>query len=195
MTHDPPAPRGRVADRGHRRLGIDDAATLDRDAFVACFGGVFEDSPWIARAAWERGPFASVGELHAAMVGVVDAAPPEARVALIRAHPELAGKAAIAGTLTPESTREQAAAGLDRLTPEQHARILALTAGYRERFGFPFVVCAREHTADSIIAGAEARLAHDPDAEERTALAEIAKIAALRLDDLLADDPPGRTSA
>jgi OHCU decarboxylase len=195
MTHDPPALRGRVADRGHRRLGIDATATLDRDAFVARFGGVFEDSPWIAGAAWERGPHDSVAALHGAMVAAVDDAPPEARLALIRAHPELAGKAAIAGTLTPESTREQVAAGLDRLTPEQHARILALTAEYRERFGFPFVVCAREHTAETIIATAAARLAHAPDEEERAALAEIAKIAALRLDDLLADDVPGGTSA
>jgi OHCU decarboxylase len=131
------------------------------------------------------------------MVAVVAEADPDARLALIRAHPELAGKAAIAGALTPESTREQAAAGLDRLTPRQHADLLALTAGYRQRFGFPFVVCAREHTADTIIAAARERLAHEPDDEERTALAEIAKIAALRLDDLVADDdapPPGRTS-
>jgi 2-oxo-4-hydroxy-4-carboxy-5-ureidoimidazoline decarboxylase len=196
MTHDPPAPRGRVADRGHRRLGIDDAATLDRDAFVARFGGVFEDSPWIAAAAWDAGPFTRVADLHAAMVAAVDGAPRDARVALIRAHPELAGKAAIAGALTPESTREQVAAGLDRLTAEQHADILRLTAAYRERFGFPFVVCAREHTADSIIAAAAARLAHDPGDEERTALAEIGKIAALRLDDLVCDpDPPGGPSA
>jgi OHCU decarboxylase len=196
MTHDPPAARGRVADRGHRRLGIHDAATLPRDAFVARFGGVFEDSPWIAEAAWERRPFGTVAALHGTMVAVVDGADRDARVALIGAHPELAGKAAIAGALTPESTREQAAAGLDRLTPEQHADILALTAAYRERFGFPFVVCAREHTADSIIAAARARLAHDPDAEERTALAEIAKIAALRLHDLVVDDDvPGGTSA
>src|SRR4051794_11973511 len=109
MTHDPPT---RVADRGHRRHGIDAAARLDRDAFTARFGGVFEDTPWIARAAWETRPWATVDELHAAMVGVLDAAPHEARVALIRAHPELAGKAAIAGTLGDESTREQAAAGL-----------------------------------------------------------------------------------
>jgi 2-oxo-4-hydroxy-4-carboxy-5-ureidoimidazoline decarboxylase len=196
MTHDPPAARGRVADRGHRRLGIHDAATLDRHAFAARFGGVFEDSPWVAARAWERRPFASVAALHAAMVAVVDAAPRDERLALIRAHPDLAGKAAIAGDLTPESTREQAAAGLDRLTPGQHARILAVTAAYRERFGFPFIVCAREHTADSIIAAADARLAHDPDAEERAALAEIAKIAALRLADLVVDDDvPGGTSA
>src|SRR4051794_5540574 len=193
MTHDPPAARGRVADRGHRRLGIHDAATLSHDAFVARFGGVFEDSPWIAEAAWARGPFPSVAALHAAMVAVVEQAGSEARLALICAHPELAGKAAIAGTLTAESTREQAAAGLDRLTPQQHADLLALTAAYRERFGFPFVVCAREHTADSIIATARERLAQDSDAEERTALAEIAKIAALRLADLVSDDVPGGT--
>jgi OHCU decarboxylase len=188
MTHDPPAPRGRVADRGHRRSALQDAVRLDRDAFVARFGGVFEATPWIAGAAWDAGPFASVAALHAAMVAAVAAAPREARVALIRAHPDLAGKAAIAGALTPESTREQAAAGLDRLTPAQHADIVALTAEYRGRFGFPFVVCAREHTADSIIATARARLAHDPDEEERTALAEIAKIAELRLADLVDDD-------
>jgi 2-oxo-4-hydroxy-4-carboxy-5-ureidoimidazoline decarboxylase len=167
----------------------------DRDAFVARFGGVFEASPWIAEAAWERGPYASIAALHAAMVAIVDGAPREARLDLIRAHPDLAGKAAIVGTLTPESTREQAAAGLDRLTAEQHAQLVELTASYHERFGFPFVICAREHTADAIIAAAAERLTNDPDAEERRALTEIAKIAALRLADLATDDVPGGTSA
>jgi 2-oxo-4-hydroxy-4-carboxy-5-ureidoimidazoline decarboxylase len=146
---------------------------------------VFEESPWIAREAWEARPFGSVDELHAAMVWVVEHSPRAARLELIRAHPDLAGKAAIAGELTPASTREQAAAGLDRLTPAQYERITALTAAYRERFGFPFVVCAREHTPDSIIAAAERRLEAHPDEEERTALDEIAKIARLRLDDLV----------
>lgn len=173
------------------RLGIDEAAGLNRDAFVAAFAGVFEDSPWIAGAAWETGPHRSVAGLHAAMVRAIDAAPREARLALIRAHPELAGRAAIAGTLTPASAREQAGAGLDRLSPEQHERLLAATAAYRERFGFPFVVCVREHSADSIIAAAQRRGAHDPDEEERTALAEIAKIGALRLADLVDDDHRG----
>jgi OHCU decarboxylase len=167
----------------------------DRDAFLARFGRVFEASPWIAIAAWERGPYDSVTALHAAMVAIVDSAPPEARRDLIRAHPDLAGKAAIAGTLTPESTREQSAAGLDRLSPQQHAQLLALTAAYRERFGFPFVICAREHSADSILAAATERLAHNLADEERTALAEIAKIAALRLADLVTDNVPGGTSA
>jgi 2-oxo-4-hydroxy-4-carboxy-5-ureidoimidazoline decarboxylase len=151
---------------------------------VARFGGVFEESPWIADAAWERRPFGSVEDLHAALVRVLEQAPPDARLELIRAHPDLAGKAAIAGELTPESTREQAAAGLDRLTPEQYERITRLTAAYRERFGFPFV-CAREHTPDSIIAAAARRLEADTDDEEQTALSEIAKIARLRLADLV----------
>ena len=159
---------------------------MDRDEFVANFGGVFEESPWIAREAWESRPFGSVDALHAAMVWVVEHSPRAARLELIRAHPDLAGKAATAGALPPESTREQAAAGLDRLTPAQYERITTLTAAYRERFGFPFVVCAREHTPDSIIATAAARLEARPDEEERTALSEIAKIARLRLDDLVA---------
>jgi OHCU decarboxylase len=187
MTHDPPAAGGRVADRDHRRLALHDTVRMDRDEFLSHFGGVFENSPWIAGAAWDAGPHASVAALHGAMVAAVAGASPQARLDLIRAHPELAGKAAIAGTLTAESTREQVAAGLDRLTPAQHARLLALTAEYRARFGFPFVVCAREHTADSIIATAAARLAAHPDEEEQTALAEIAKIAALRLADLVTD--------
>jgi len=119
------------------------------------------------------------------MVRVVGDATPADRLALIRAHPDLAGRAAIAGRVTRESTREQASAGLDRLAPEQYERIRALTAAYRERFGFPFIVCAREHTPDSIIAAAARRLDADPVEEERTALSEIAKIARLRLADLV----------
>jgi 2-oxo-4-hydroxy-4-carboxy-5-ureidoimidazoline decarboxylase len=154
---------------------------------------VFEESPWIAEAAWDARPFGSLDALHAAMVRAVENAPRERRLALIRAHPDLAGKAAIAAELTPESTREQAAAGLDRLTPEQYERMTGLTAAYRERFGFPFVVCAREHTADSIIAAAAARLDAEPAAEERTALAEIAKIARLRLADLVPEPERSRS--
>src|SRR5215204_3451981 len=108
---------------------------MDRDDFVAHFGGVFEESPWIAREAWESRPFGSVDALHAAMVWVVEHSPRAARLELIRAHPDLAGRAAIAGALTPESTREQAAAGLNRLTPEQFATFTQLNQAYRDRFG------------------------------------------------------------
>lgn len=175
-----------------RPQGVDAASQLDQTAFVELLGGVFEASPWIAEETWTQRPFASVDALHRALVATVDAADPEAQLALIRAHPDLAGRAAVAGELTAESTREQAAAGLDRLTEAQFASLTALNAEYTTRFGFPFVICAREHTADSVIAAAARRVRHDPRTERATALAEIAKIARLRLDDLVHDpeDPP-----
>jgi OHCU decarboxylase len=146
------------------------------------FGAVFEASPWVAERTWATRPFGSLDALHAAMVEVVTRAPNEVRMGLIRAHPDLATRAA----LTPESEREQASAGLDSLSPEQFERIGWLTAAYRAHFGFPFIVCAREHTPDSIIAAAEQRMESDPEEEVQTALTEIFKIARLRLGDLVA---------
>ena len=163
-----------------------DADRLDRDAFVARFGGVFEESPWIAARGVGAAP---VRERRRRCTRRWSRSSTrrrrDDRLALIRAHPDLGRQGARSPAPDAESTREQAAAGLDRLTPAQYERITALTAAYRERFGFPFVVCAREHTPDTIIAAAEARAGADPDEEERTALAEIAKIARLRLDDLV----------
>jgi urate oxidase / 2-oxo-4-hydroxy-4-carboxy-5-ureidoimidazoline decarboxylase len=155
----------------------------DRASFLEHYGAVFESSPWVAEAAWEEGPFETVAELHVAMVRAVERAPVQRQLELIRAHPELAGSALRLGTLTPASAAEQAGAGLDRLQPRQAARLARATAAYRERFGFPFVVCVREHTRESIIANVEERLLSEPQEERRTALAEIAKIAALRLED------------
>jgi OHCU decarboxylase len=156
---------------------------LDHDAFMARFGGVFEQSPWVAGGAWAVRPFGSLDALHQAMVDVVERAPREAQLALIRAHPDLAANV----SLTPESEREQSAAGLDSLSPEQFERITWLTTAYRAHFGFPFIVCAREHTPDTIIAAAEQRMESSPEDEEQTALSEIAKIARLRLADLVAE--------
>jgi OHCU decarboxylase len=158
----------------------------DREAFVARYGAVFEHSPWVAEAAWEAGPFDSVEALHAALVAAVERAPRERRLALIRAHPDLAGRAAIAGELTPDSTREQASAGLDRLTPEEYAAFTKANAAYRERFGFPFISCVREHSVASLLTWGRARLEREPDAEARTALAEVDKIVGLRLQALVA---------
>jgi 2-oxo-4-hydroxy-4-carboxy-5-ureidoimidazoline decarboxylase len=155
----------------------------DRATFVAAIGFAFEDSPWIAQAAWERRPFADRAALHAAVVAVVAAAPPERRVALIAAHPDLAGRVAREGRLTAASRGEQAAAGLDRLTVAERARFDAANAAYRARFGFPFVICAREHDTGSILAALERRAENGREAEIATALAEIAKIARLRLED------------
>jgi OHCU decarboxylase len=158
----------------------------DRDAFVAAIGFTFEDSPWIAAAAWERRPFADRTALHTALVGVVDTAPADRQVALIAAHPDLAGRVAREGRLTAASRGEQATAGLDRLTSQQLARFDAANAAYRARFGFPFVICAREHDADGILTAMERRVRNDRSTEIATALAEIAKIAQLRLEDAVA---------
>jgi urate oxidase / 2-oxo-4-hydroxy-4-carboxy-5-ureidoimidazoline decarboxylase len=160
--------------------------SADRAAFVALYGAVFESSPWVAEAAWEEGPFDTVGDLHAAMVRAVERAPAEQQLELIRAHPELAGVELRVGALTRASASEQAGAGLDRLDPEQAARLGRATAAYRQKFGFPFVVCVREHTPESIIRSAEERLASTADDERRAALGEIAKIAALRLEGTVA---------
>ena len=156
----------------------------DRAEFVAAFGSLFEHSPWVAEHAWERRPFEDRDELHAALCAAMYEAPRERQLALIRAHPDLAGKAAVEGTLTPDSRREQSSAGLDRLTEAEYETFTRTNTAYRERFGFPFVICAREHDKESILASAEARLANEPDAEIAVALGEIAKIAGLRLRDM-----------
>jgi OHCU decarboxylase len=153
------------------------------DAFVAEIGFAFEDSPWIARAAAARRPFAGRAALHAAMVEVVDGASDDAKVALIRAHPDLAGRVAREGRLTAASAAEQAGAGLDALTPAEIARFDADNGAYRERFGFPFVICARENTKTSILAALAQRRNNERSAEIATALSEIAKIARLRIED------------
>ena len=163
---------------------------MDQGAFVAAVGDLFEHSPWVARAAFARRPFASVADLHNALEAAMRAAPRERQVALIRAHPELAGREARAGELTEASTGEQARAGLDRLTAEELGELAAVNRAYRERFGFPLVVCVREHTKASILAWGRARLGHTADDEVATALGEIAKIAGLRLRDLVGEAAP-----
>jgi OHCU decarboxylase len=155
----------------------------DRATFVAAIGFAFEDSPWIAEAAWARRPFANLDDLHAALTGVVANAPEDRQVALIAAHPDLAGRVARDGRLTAASRGEQAAAGLDRLTAADVARFDAANGAYRARFGFPFVICAREHDQTSILGALERRATNDRAAEIATALGEIAKIARLRLED------------
>jgi 2-oxo-4-hydroxy-4-carboxy-5-ureidoimidazoline decarboxylase len=167
-------------------ITIREINSLDRDDFVQRLGSVFESSPWIAARAWEARPFKSVEQLHAAMCAVMYGASTEQKVALIGAHPDLVGRAALAGTLGAESTREQASAGLDRLSPEEIESFQRLNARYRERFGFPFVICARENKKESILAGFAARLDNSREKEIEAALQEIAKIARLRLLDRVA---------
>jgi 2-oxo-4-hydroxy-4-carboxy-5-ureidoimidazoline decarboxylase len=154
---------------------------MTREAFVARHGALFEHSPWVAEEAYDEGPFPDREALLASLVGVMRRAPRERQLELIRAHPDLAGRAAIAGELTAHSAREQASAGLDRLTPAEYERFTRTNAAYRERHGFPFVICAREHDTASILAAADERLNHDTETEVDVALGEIAKIARLRL--------------
>jgi OHCU decarboxylase len=163
---------------------MEEVNELGREAFVERFGPLFENSPWVAADAWSDRPFADKDELFEALRAAMYSAPTERKLALIRAHPDLAGRAAIEGTLTRSSEHEQASAGLDRLTPDEYAAFTRLNTAYRERFGFPFVVCVREHTKESILRVAAERLEHNRDEEVRVALEEIAKIARLRMEDL-----------
>ncbi len=170
------------------KITIEEVNYLDQKSFVEKFGGVFEHSPWVAEEAWHGRPFDSLTELRGALDAAMYGAPEERQLGLIRAHPDLAGKAAIRGELTPESTREQASAGLDRLSPEEYERLNRLNEAYKEKFGFPLIFAVREHTKETILSGAEARLEHSREQEIVTALGEIAKIADLRLQDLVEQD-------
>ena len=152
---------------------------LPDSAFVARFSSLFEHSPWVVERAARRRPFA---DLHAGLMLEVERATTDEQLALVRAHPELAGKAGIDRALTAASAAEQASAGLDRLTPAEFDRFHALNAAYREQFGFPFVICVRQTDKAGILQAMEQRLANTPDAELAAALAEIGEIVRLRLE-------------
>ena len=166
-------------------MTIDGINGFDRGTFVAAFGGIYEHSSWVAERAYVAAPFASIDGLHAAMSAAVQAATPAEQLNLIRAHPQLAGKAAIRGELTDASTREQKGAGLDQCSPEEYARLTALNTAYQDKFGFPFIIAVRGHTRTSIIEAMQARLANDIAREHAEALRQIDRIAAFRLHDLV----------
>ena len=149
--------------------------------FAAQLDGIYEHSPWIAERAAAARPFASRLELLAAMQAVVLAATTDEQLALVRAHPELAGKAAVRGELTAESTREQAGAGLSECSAEEFERLQTLNAAYNTRFGFPFVLAVKGHDRSSVLRAFEQRLNNDPETERATALAQIERIAEFRL--------------
>jgi OHCU decarboxylase len=171
------------------QLTIDQINGFDQDEFIARLGGVFEGSPWIATEAWSSRPFASALDLHRRLVEIVERSPVERQLALIRAHPDLVGRAARSGSLSRESTAEQAAAGLDRdrLAPSDVETFARLNTAYTRRFGFPFVICARENKKQAILAGFQTRLENSLDQEISVALNEIAKISHYRLLDLVAE--------
>jgi 2-oxo-4-hydroxy-4-carboxy-5-ureidoimidazoline decarboxylase len=157
----------------------------DRTAFIAALGHLFEHSPWVAEQTWPRRPFRDAAHLHAELCRTMQSAPPKKQLALIRAHPDLAGRLARQNQLTKESTKEQASAGLNHLTDAELAEFQKLNDTYKAKFGFPFIICARLNAKSAILAAMQVRLPHSPAAEQAAALAEIEKIAWLRLQDTL----------
>jgi len=159
--------------------------SLPREDFVCVVGPVFEDSPWIADATWTGHPFKSIDDLHKALCKTVQKSAEAKQIDLIRAHPDLVGRAALAGTLTAASTSEQASGGLNKLTADEISLFQNSNQAYREKFDFPFVICARLNKKEAILKGFQARLEHSREEEIKTALAEIEKIAYLRLQDII----------
>lgn len=171
-----------------KKITVAEVNDLSQREFVKRFGPLYEHSPWVAEEAWKARPFGSLDDLHEAMVRVVNTASEDRKIKLIRAHPDLAGRAAMAGELTLESTREQASAGLDRLTGEEYEVFTKINREYREKFGLPMVIAVREHTKESILKSAEARLHNSEEKEVAVALGEISKIARLRLGGLVEEN-------
>ena len=159
-------------------------SALTRAEFVAAFGGVYEASPWVADAVAvtaEEGALDELDAMKAAMRAAVDGADQEKQMALVRAHPELAGRAAIAGDMTEESKSEQKGAGLDQCSPQEFADFKAFNGRYNEKFGFPFIIAVKGHDRQTILEAFRARLQNDVEAEFETALEQIHRIAEIRL--------------
>lgn len=158
---------------------------MDKPAFVDALGGIFEHSPWVAERAFPDRPFASVPALHAAMVAAVEHAPEHEKLALLRAHPELAGKAAVRGELTVDSSNEQSGAGLSQCSPEEFALLTDLNRRYNVKFGFPFILAVKGHDRASVIREFARRVEQDRAAEFTESLAQIARITRFRLEALV----------
>lgn len=182
MTSTPP----RIPADTEESRGVPSAMTCDD--FVVRFGGVFEHSPWVAEGAWDRGLEAdadSAAGLHRRMCAVLRSGTPDRQRAVLLAHPDLAGRLALAGELTDASTAEQANAGLDQCSPEELTRLQELNRAYTTKFGIPFIMAVKDRTRQEILEAFERRITNDPAAEFAEALAQVERIARLRLDDLL----------
>ena len=169
------------------RLSVADVNAMDPASFVAAFADIAEHSPWVAeRAAAER-PFTDRSAIISAFARAVRSANADDRLALLRAHPDLAGRAAIAGEIGADSRSEQSGAGLDRLTAEEFARFTEMNTAYRDRFGFPFILAVRGATKHDILASFDARIDNDRAAEFETALEQVCRIMRFRLEDRIAE--------
>ncbi len=169
------------------RISLSQLNAADRDGFVQVCGPLFERSPWVAERTWPRRPFASLRALHRELVSSVANASSDERVGLIRAHPDLVGRLVAGAELSETSAHEQVAAGLDSLSAEEAALFRAYNRHYHDTFGFPFVICARENRKEAILRAFPERLCRQRDQEIATALAEVAKIAWLRLVDAVTE--------
>jgi len=168
------------------QMTLDELNGMDQSAFVAALGEVFEHAPWVAETAYRARPFADMSELYEEMTAAVRSADAGRQTALIKGHPDLAGKAARDGTITADSKLEQSSAGLDRLSEDEFAAFHRLNDAYRTKFNMPFIVCVRRHGKDSILRQFEQRLTNDDATERQAALTEIFRIIALRLDQRVA---------
>ena len=156
----------------------------DHGRFMATYGHLFEHSPWVVERAWALRPFDDAKALHCAFLRVLADAAPAERLALARAHPELADKVAMAKGLTDDSAKDQAGAGLDRLSPADYAAFHALNRAYRDRHGFPFIICVKLNDRASILAAMAARAERDTEAELDEAMTQVGLISRLRLADI-----------
>ncbi len=166
---------------------------MDKTTFVQRFGGVFEHSPWVAERAFASDPGVNLtsDSVHEALVAAFRAASRDERLAVLRAHPDLAGKLAVAGELTEDSKAEQAGAGLDRLTQAEHSRFTELNTAYTQKFGFPFIIAVKGLGKDDILSAFETRIDNSVEEEFETATKQVEKIALLRLRAML----PGEDNA
>ena len=169
-------------------FSIHECNVMTAERFIQVFGGVFEHSPWVAQRAAALRPFQTLTQLHQTMAKIVRDASLDERIRLIQAHPELAGKSAIRGELTTESSREQRGAGLDQCSPEEFAEIQDLNQRYNDKFGFPFVIAVKGHDRTSILSHFRQRLDHDKDTEIDECIEQIIHIAGFRLLDLICDE-------
>jgi len=166
-------------------LSLAELNLAGRAAFTAALGHLFEHSPWVAEETWPRRPFRDAAHLHAELCTSMRAAVREKQLALVNAHPDLAGRLAQQKKLTAESTREQSSAGLDQLSDAELAEFTKLNDAYKAKFAFPFIICARLNAKAAILAAMQTRVSNSPETEFATALGEIEKIAWLRLQDAL----------
>src|SRR6202035_5190923 len=167
---------------------LEELNSCTQDDFVAALANIFEYSPWVAEQAFAARPFAGVNALFAAMKTAVERAPKELRLALIKSHPDLADKTKRADELTAESSAEQNSVGLDRLSDAEYEAFERVNNAYRAKFGFPYIVCVRRHTKDSILRDFQRRLPNDARTETQKSIEEICRIAALRVDQLVTSD-------